>query len=66
MKWINSLLLLIISSFCFAQGNNGDNSIFRLHLKFYVVAAVVVIILSLLFAFLFYTDSRLKKLEQNK
>lgn len=65
---MNRFLLTILSLFfsfaAFAQGDTGTQDIFKSNLKIYVVVAVLVIILSLLLAFMFAIDRRLKNLEK--
>lgn len=60
------LLLIMLSLSFTAFGNDTDTigNFFRSDLKIYVVTGVFLIILSLLFAFLFAIDGRLKKAEE--
>jgi hypothetical protein len=63
-KYFLTILTLCFAFVSFAQGDTGTQDIFKSNLKIYVVVAVLVIILSLLFAFMFAVERRLKKLEK--
>jgi len=63
-KHLLNLLLIFTSLLSFAQGESGTNDFFKSNLKIYVVVAVLLIILSCLFVFLFSIEKRLKKLEE--
>ncbi|MES2622207.1 MAG: CcmD family protein [Bacteroidota bacterium] len=65
-KYLLNLLFLFFSLFTFAQGETDTNDFFKSNLKVYVVVAVLVIILSCIFAFLFSMETRLKELEGKK
>jgi hypothetical protein len=62
-KYTLTILSVFFTLFSFAQGDTGEQNIFKSNLKIYVVVAVLVIILSLLFAFMFTIEKRLKSLE---
>lgn len=62
-RFLNLLLLSLLSLTTFAQGESGTNDFFKSNLKIYVVVAVLTIILSCIFIFLFSIERRLKKLE---
>lgn len=62
-KHLLNLLFLFISLVTFAQGESGTGDFFKSNLKIYVVVAVLTIILSCIFIFLFAIERRLKKLE---
>ncbi len=63
-KYLLNILFFFISLTALAQGETDTNDFFKSNLKIYVVVAVLVIILSCLFAFLFSIERRLKKLEE--
>ena len=63
IRFFNLLLLSLLSLSTFAQGESGTNDFFKSNLKIYVVVAVLTIILSCIFIFLFSIERRLKKLE---
>ena len=63
-KFLNLLVLILLSITTFAQGESGTNDFFKSNLKIYVVVAVLTIILSCIFIFLFSIEIRLKKLEE--
>ena len=52
-KYLLNILFFFISLTAFAQGETDTNDFFKSNLKIYVVVAVLVIILSCLFVFLF-------------
>ena len=52
-KFLNLLVLILLSITAFAQGESGTNDFFKSNLKIYVVVAVLTIILSCIFIFLF-------------
>lgn len=63
MKDITLLLAaMLLVSIASAQ-DSAVNSLFKSELKSYVAVGVLLIIFSLLFSFMFWLDSRLKKLE---
>ena len=62
-KYILNILLLLLSLVTFAQGDTDTNDFFKSNLKIYVVVAVLVIILTCLFVFMFAIEKRLKALE---
>ena len=64
MKYFLNLLFLLLSLSTFAQGEADTNDFFKSNLKVYVVVAVLMIILSCIFAFLFSMEKRLKELEK--
>lgn len=57
-----SVFSVLIAS---AQGDTGEQNIFKSNLKIYVVVAVIVIILSLIFTYLFSMEKRIKQMEDN-
>lgn len=63
-KFLNLIVLTLLSVATFAQGESGTNDFFKSNLKIYVVVAVLTIILGCIFAFLFSIERRLKKLEE--
>ena len=63
-KFMLNLLFVFASLLSFAQGETGTNDFFKSNLKIYVVVAVLLIILTCLFVFLFSIEKRLKKLEE--
>lgn len=63
-KFLNVIMLLLLSLASFAQGDTGAEDLFRSNLKIYVVVGVLTIILACMFAFLFSIERRLKKLEE--
>ena len=63
-KFMLNLLFVFASLLSFAQGETGTNDFFKSNLKIYVVVAVLLIILTCLFVFLFSIERRLKKLEE--
>ncbi len=63
-KYALTILSFFFTLASFAQGDTGEQNIFKSNLKIYVVVAVLVIILSLLFAFMFVIERRLKNLEK--
>jgi integral membrane sensor domain MASE1 len=63
-KFLNLLLFMLVTCVAMAQGDTGANDFFKSNLKIYVVVAVLTIILSCLFIFLFAIERRLKKLEE--
>ena len=63
-KHLLNILFFFISLTALAQGETDTNDFFKSNLKIYVVVAVLVIILSCLFIFLFSIERRLKKLEE--
>jgi hypothetical protein len=63
-KFLNLLLLSLSTLVAMAQGDAGANDFFKSNLKIYVVVAVLLIILSCLFIFMFAIERRLKKIEQ--
>ena len=63
-KYLLNILFFFISLTALAQGETDTNDFFKSNLKIYVVVAVLVIILSCLFVFLFSIERRLKKLEE--
>lgn len=65
-KYLLNILFVFISLFTFAQGETDTNDFFKSSLKVYVVVAVLAIILSCIFAFLFSMERRLKELEDKK
>jgi len=62
-KLISLLSLLLVNIFLFAQGDTGGGGIMRGHHKLPVVVAVVGIILTVIFVFLFSIERRLRRLE---
>lgn len=66
MKYLLTLLSVFFSLISFAQGETDTNDFFKSNLKIYVVVAVLVIILTCIFAFLFSMERRLKELEKEK
>ena len=64
-KYLLSLVSLLIFLSTFAQGEvaTGSTDVMRSHLKIYVVVAVLGIILTGIFVFLFAIERRLSKLE---
>ncbi len=66
MKYILTLLSVFFSLISFAQGETDTNDFFKSNLKIYVVVAVLVIILTCIFAFLFSMERRLKELEEKQ
>jgi len=65
-KYLLNFLLSFFSLFTCAQGETDTNDFFASNLKVYVVVAVLIIILSCIFAFLFSMEKRLKELEGKK
>ena len=65
-KYLLNLLFLFLSLLTFAQGETDTNDFFKSNLKVYVVVAVLIIILSCIFAFLFSMEKRLKQLEDKQ
>ena len=65
-KFLNVIMLLLLSLASFAQGDTGAEDLFRSNLKIYVVVGVLTIIMACMFAFLFTIERRLKKLEEKK
>lgn len=63
-KYALTLLSVLFFLVSFAQGDTGEQNIFKSELKIYVVVAVLTIILICLFVFLFSLERRLKKLEE--
>ncbi len=63
-KYMLNLLFLLLSLATFAQGQTDANDFFKSDLKIYVVVAVLTIIMSCIFIFLFSIERRLKKLEE--
>ncbi len=55
--------VLFFFALTFAQGETATNDFFKSNLKIYVVVAVLGIILTCLFAFLFSMERKLKRLE---
>lgn len=67
-KILLSFLMLFLSTFLFAQGNNGIEMAdeMRSSGKIYVVIATIVIVFIGLAIYLFTIDQRLKKIEKDK
>ena len=65
-KYFLVLVQILFALFLSAQGDisEGNNDMMRSNHKIYVVAAVLAIILSALFIFLFSIERRLKNLEE--
>lgn len=64
MKYAALLLMAMLFSTVSTAQESVANSLFKSELKSYVVVGILLIIFSILFAFLFWLDSRLKKLEE--
>lgn len=64
MKYATLLLMAMLFSTVSTAQESVANSLFKSELKSYVVVGILLIIFSILFAFLFWLDSRLKKLEE--
>jgi uncharacterized membrane protein YcjF (UPF0283 family) len=64
-KYILAAVAFLFSLAAFAQGETGEQNLFKSNLKIYVVVAVLTIILICIFIFLFALERRLKKLEDN-
>lgn len=62
-KYLLTIASFFLTLFTYAQGDTGAQEIFKSNLKIYVVVAVLIIIVSLLFAFMFAIERRLNKLE---
>lgn len=62
-KYVLTTASIFLSIMSYGQGDTGTQDIFKSNLKIYVVVAVLVIIVSLLFAFMFSIERRLNKLE---
>lgn len=65
-KYLLNILFVFVSLFSFAQGETDTSDFFKSNLKIYVVVAVLVIILTCIFAFLFLMERRLKALEEKQ
>jgi hypothetical protein len=64
MKYLFALLSVFFSLSCFAQGETGTGDLFKSNLKIYVVVAVLTIILTCIFVFLFSIERKLKEMEK--
>ncbi|MBL7776919.1 MAG: CcmD family protein [Chitinophagales bacterium] len=64
MKHATLLLMAMLFSTVSTAQESVANSLFKSELKSYVVVGILLIIFTILFAFLFWLDSRLKKLEE--
>lgn len=65
-KYLLSAFSVFASLLSFAQGETDTSDFFKSNLKIYVVVAVLTIILTCIFIFLFSLEKRLKKLEEKK
>lgn len=61
---LSTLLLMCISLFCYGQPIQENPDFFRSLGKFYVVIAVVLIVLLGLIAFLVYLDRKISSIEK--
>lgn len=62
-KFFAVTLSFVFSVALFAQGDTQSPNIFKSNLKIYVAVAVLTIILTCIFVFLFSMERRLKQLE---
>ena len=65
LKYLFYLITLLTPFVTFAQGDVATSDIFRSNLKYYVVAAVLTIIMSCIFGFLWFIERRVEKLERS-